>query len=319
MSKSSAASGSTRDGASFLIPRSRRLSWDLLWFHKSVPLCGHDRLCRLAPVSEARAAAAVRISWPAIFLKSYAIVAAQVPELRQTWFRWPWAHLYQHPCSVGVLTVQREYRGERWLFWGRISTPETMSLPEIQQQIDLFTQDNPGKQFRSEIKLSRLPTVLRRLIWASYLHGSGRVRAERLGTFFLSTLSGKGAEIQVPPSVQTGCLTYGPLDSQGRARVTLAYDHRVMDGGLVAECLEILERTLLETVHAELLQLANPVANMSPGCGTSACSPQAILSAVTNETSVTKIGARVVSDKFDLNTVRANCEEKEKSAPPNSP
>lgn len=299
MSNSDASPGSDRNGKSFLIPRSRRLTWDLLWFHQAVPLCGHDRQFGLGPVAEARSAAAVRISWPAIFMKAYALVAAQVPELRQTWFRWPWAHLYQHPHSVGVLTVQREYQGERWLFWGKISTPETMSLLEIQQHIDLFTQDNPRKQFRSELKLSQLPTLLRRLIWAGYLHGSGKVRAERLGTFFLSTLSGQGTEIQVPPSIQTGCLTYGPLDSLGRARVTLAYDHRVMDGALVAECLVILERTLLETVRAELLQLAHPVASMSPGCGTSDYNPQANLSAVTNESSVTKIGARNVSDNLN--------------------
>ena len=80
-------------------------------------------------------------------------------------------------------------------------------------------------------------------------------RAKRLGTFFLSTLSGKGVEIQIPPAIQTGCLTYGPLNSQGRSRVTLAYDHRVMDGALVAGILKRLEEVLLETLRPELLQL----------------------------------------------------------------
>ena len=68
----------------------------------------------LADVSETRDQCSERISWPAIFLKAYAIVAQEIPELRQTWYRWPWAHLYQHSTSVATLTVQREMAGEQW-------------------------------------------------------------------------------------------------------------------------------------------------------------------------------------------------------------
>jgi len=216
----------------------------------------------LASVAEARAAAGVRISWPAIFLKAYALVAAGTPELRQTWYRWPWAHLYQHPHSVATISVQREYDGEPWLFWGKIPSPESLSLLEIQQFIDRFTTEPVRQQFRREFKLAQLPTLLRRLIWGWNIHVAKENRARRLGTFFLSTLAGRGAEIQVPPSIHTGCLTYGPLSENGLSRVTLAYDHRIMDGALVASCLERLESVLLETVRAELLQLGQSVANM---------------------------------------------------------
>ena len=86
-----------RNGRRIRVPVSRRLSWDLLYFHRNVPLCAHDRRMNLADVSGVRSACAERVSWPALFLKAYAIVAQEVPELRQTWYRWPWAHLYQHP------------------------------------------------------------------------------------------------------------------------------------------------------------------------------------------------------------------------------
>jgi len=62
-------------------------------------------------------------------------------------------------------------------------------------------------------------------------------------------------EIQIPPSIQTGCLTYGPLSDLGHCRVTIAYDHRVMDGVVVADILKQLEVTLLQTVRLELLKL----------------------------------------------------------------
>lgn len=245
-----------RDGHSFLIPANRRLTWDLLWFNRSVPQCAHDRVTDLSRLAEARSACPVRISWPALFLKAYGLVAQEYPELRQTWYRWPLAHIYQHPHSVGILTMQREHCGQPWLFWARISEPEKMTLPEIQQKIDHYKNTEPKKIFRREIQLASLPVVFRRVIWGWNICFARSKRAKRLGTFFLSTLSGMGAEIQVPPAIQTGCLTYGPLNHQGRMRITLAYDHRVMDGALVATILHQLETILLETVRSEVLHLA---------------------------------------------------------------
>ncbi|MCP4175767.1 MAG: hypothetical protein GY758_33900, partial [Fuerstiella sp.] len=208
----------------------------------------------LADLAAARSAAAVRISWPAIFLKAYGLIAAEVPELRQTWHRWPVAHLYQHPQSVGALAVQRQYRGEPWLFWAQIPEPESLSLAEIQRRIDEFQTGDVRKLFRKQLKLAQLPTPARRLIWAWNLHAEKSRRACRLGTFFLSSLSGQGTEIQIPPSIHTGCLTYGPVDCSGDVRVTLAYDHRVMDGDCVARCLARLESTLCETLRLEVLK-----------------------------------------------------------------
>ena len=191
-------------------------------------------------------------------MKAFGLLALEIPELRQTWFRWPFATLYQHPSSIGVVTVQREFQGERWLFWGRIATPESLSLVEIQQQIDEYRTGSVPELFRKELQLVRLPTPIRRMIWAWNINLSRRKRMKRLGTFFLSTLAGQGVEIQIPPSIHTACLTYGPLNKLGICKVTLAYDHRVMDGSLVADCLSRLETILSETLGGELLNLRPP-------------------------------------------------------------
>lgn len=242
-----------RNGRRITVPASRRLSWDLLYFHKSVPLCAHDRRMNLKELSAARDACSERVSWPALFLKAFAIVAEQVPELRQTWYRWPWAHLYQHPFSVATMTVQRQISGEPWLFWGQIASPESKSVAEIQQAIDRFRDGDVRQVFRKQLQLAAVPMLLRRIIWWWNLNVATRSRAKRLGTFFLSTLAGRGAEIQLPPSIHTGCLTYGPLDDTGTSRVTLAYDHRVMDGALVADILQRLETTLNGVLKEELI------------------------------------------------------------------
>lgn len=242
-----------RDGRSFAVPRHRRLSWDLLHYNHRVPLCAHDRLIDLSDLAKVRSACAHRVSWPALFMKAWAIVAAEIPEFRQIWYRWPVAHIYQHPVSVGVLTVSREYRQATWLFWKLIEAPDRMPLLEIQKSINQAVSDPPKRVFRNQVRLASLPTFLRRLCWSWNLGVAHSRRPDRLGTFFLSTLSGKGAEIQIPPSIQSTCLTYGPLSQQGTCRVTVGYDHRLFDGTLAAEGLARLENVLLETLLAELL------------------------------------------------------------------
>lgn len=244
-----------RNGRRFAVPASRRLTWDLLRFHREIPLCAHDRQMNLTAISEARSKLVERISWPALFIKAYAIVAQEIPELRQTWYVWPWAHLYQYPTSVATLTVQREFDGEPWLFWGIVRSPESLSLSGIQSMIDRFRNEPVQSIFQRQWQMAHLPTILRRFIWWWNLKIETKKRATRLGTYFVSTLSGLGAEIQLPPSVQTGCLTYGPLDENNVARVTLAYDHRIMDGALVAEVLRRLECALNESMTAELRTL----------------------------------------------------------------
>ena len=252
-----------RNGRRFRVPASRRLSWDLLAFHGKVPLCAHDRRMDLSQAAAARRESAQRVSWPALFIKAFALVAEEIPELRQIWYRWPWAHLYQHPCSVATLTVHREVNDQPWLFWGRIPDPGNKSLVELQRLIDHFRDTDIPKVFRTQYQFAHLPTILRRTIWWWNLNVAAKSRAKRLGTFFVSTLSGRGAEIQLPPSIHTGCLTFGPLDATGVARVTLAYDHRVMDGALVADVLHRLEQTLNETLVAELRSIRNPASSAS--------------------------------------------------------
>lgn len=252
-----------RDGRRFAISPSRNLSRDLLVFHHDIPLCAHDRRMNLSTIATVRQASPVRVSWPALFLKACALVAKQVPELRQTWYRWPWAYLYQHPVSVGSLTVQRELDGEPWLFWGLVPEPDTLPLTEIQRRLDWFRDGDVRTVFRKQLRFAKLPTVIRRLIWRWNLGVATAKRAERLGTFFLSTLSGRGVEIQLPPSVQTGCFTFGPLDNNHVSRITLAYDHRVMDGALVAQVLEQLETALNVTLVSEMQSIADPARGMA--------------------------------------------------------
>ena len=174
----------------FLVPRSRRLTCDVLHFHQQVPLCPHHRLFHLAPLETLRKSLPNRISWPVLFMKAYGILAQEVPVFRQTWMSFPWPSIYQHDESVGMLAIQREYRGEQWLFWGRFVHPERTPLADLQRQLDVY-QTAPVKQtFKRFLRLSSVPNPLRRFIWWCNMQLSGNTRSQRLGTFFLSTLAG---------------------------------------------------------------------------------------------------------------------------------
>lgn len=180
-------------------------------------------------------------------------MAAEAAAFRQFYFRWPVANVYQHSETVFMTAVAREFCGDPWVFWGRFVGPEKRTLREIQQQLERYQTGDVRKVFRQQVQLSAFPMLLRRLVWWWNLNTGGRNRARRTGTAFLTTLASRGVEIPSPPSIQTGCLTYGPFDETGRSRVTISYDHRLMDGATVAACLERLE-TILNTVIADELR-----------------------------------------------------------------
>jgi len=232
------------------------LTIDVLHYHRQVPTCAHDRVVDLSRPAAARNALARRVSWSMLFIKAFGMVAAKYPVLRQTYMRWPWPHVYQHPDSVAMVATHREIDGEPWLFWSRFTRPEARSLVELQCALEDYTREPIERMFLRQWQLSALPTPVRRVLWWWTLNVSGIKRAKRVGTFFLTTIAGKGAEIPHPPAFLTANMSYGPLDEHGRCRVTIAYDHRLMDGSLVGDCLAELEAALNGPLTNELEDLA---------------------------------------------------------------
>lgn len=241
------------------LPQSRRLITDLLHFAKKVPsqpLVRHSDIGPLARLQRDRDGGP-RVSWSTLFMKAYGILSARHAPLRQCYMSWPWPHLYEHPFPVGRITVSRSYRGQDWVFFGHVPHPERHSLPELQELLETF-KHAPVKsvnRFWRQLVVSRFPTPLRRLAWWLTIHGPGGLRMDRVGTFGMTSVSGRGAISVHPPSLPTTTLTYGPVDETGRVRITIVYDHRVMDGGTVGAYLEELESLLNGEILGELRTL----------------------------------------------------------------
>jgi hypothetical protein len=230
---------------------------EFLHHGRKIPSVPVARTCNLADIAAARDRAAPKPSWTALFIRAYGLVNREHPELRRAYLSWPYVRLYEHPHSTCALVVEREWQDETVLLGAKIRAPEDTSLEAIQGHIHRF-KDAPVREisdFRLALRSGHLPGWLRRFLYWTTLSWSGPTRAKRLGTFMVSSYGGLGAEQLHPISPYTTLLTFGPISAAGDVVVKLIYDHRVLDGRLIARCLAHLETIFHTTILDELRAL----------------------------------------------------------------
>jgi hypothetical protein len=228
---------------------------DVALVARELPLFPVDRVLRLGAVADARAAAAVRIGWTALFLKAYGLVAREMPVLR-TWFiRGLRPRLATSSESVATLAVNRIEGPDERLCFARLPQPDALPLADIQAFVTACSTRPVVDTFKRQLQLERMPGPIRRAILRWNLDSASPKRPSRIGTFSLSTLAGQQACNRFHPTLCTTSLAPGPLEPDGRCLVTLIADHRVIDGAAVARALERLEATLTGVVAAELTAL----------------------------------------------------------------
>ncbi|WP_417732346.1 hypothetical protein [Rosistilla oblonga] len=238
------------------LSKNRRLVLDVCAISRRMPLFPAERNVDLSQVAQARSESPSRVSWAAIFTKAFALAAADQPQLRQTYYRLPWPHLYEHNHSVASIAMHRFDGEEDRLCWARIRRVEELTLAEIQRQLDDFKSQPIEVAFRSQYRLSRMPMPIRRLVWGLALNFSGRSRAKEVGTFSMSSVAGLGTYNRFHPTVLSSSLSYGPIDDDGNCLVTLICDHRVIDGYRAGICLQQIESMLAGPIAEELRQMA---------------------------------------------------------------
>ncbi len=240
----------------------RRFMSDLAHFGLKTPLCTARRTMQLAPLVAARSLAEPRPGWCAIFTRAYGLAAAKRPELRWAYIPLPWAHFYEHPYSIASVAVERDYEGEKAVFFGHIRSPESQSLTAIEGHLRRYKEDPIGDiaLFRRTLYTSRWPTFVRRLLWRIGICTSGHRRSRFLGTFGISVTSSLGASTQHLLTPISTALNYDILQPDGSLDVRLTYDHRVLDGGTAARTLADLESILRGAILDEVLMLSTKAA-----------------------------------------------------------
>jgi hypothetical protein len=245
-------------GRAIPLSRTRKLACDFLQIARKIPTVPVQKCMNLRALLHARQQHPQRPSWSAIFIKGYALVAAEFPELRRAYIKIPWHQLYEYPKSVANITLERDFNGEKSVFMAKIKDPAGLSVLEIDEMIrtwkEIPIQDH--KEFRRGLWITKMPWPIRPFLWWLGLN-LGRQRANFFGTFTLSVYSGLGVESLHPLTPTTTTLNYGVIDSDGNVTVRVVYDHRVLDGATVARALNRLEAILNSLVVDELRTNSN--------------------------------------------------------------
>jgi hypothetical protein len=227
----------------------RRWVGDLLELSRRAPLVPFERRMNLAPLALARREAGV--GWCALFIKAMGMVSQRRPELRRAFLSWPWPRLYEHGASAAMVAIEREWDGERGVFFGKIDEPENRPLAEIEAELrHLKTSPVESiREYRRLFRVARLPRLLRRLGWRWAHDCRGPRQVKYFGTFGVSVTAAEGAAALSLISPTTTTLHYGVMAANGDIDVRVTFDHRVIDGAPIARALVELE----ETLHGELL------------------------------------------------------------------
>ena len=218
---------------------------DYLYFANKAPLLPVQRRMALGPLIAARAASPHRPPFTALFVKGFALLAQQIPELRRVYIGFPWPHLYEYPASIATIAFERDTADGVGVFGGKIKDPANLPLSEIADALRNFKEMplEKIKDFRRILFFARLPGPLRRLLIRIALN-VGRQRANFFGTFVVSVYSALGADSLRPLFPATVVLNYGVIEPDGNVNVRFVYDHRVMDGATVARALQAFEKIL---------------------------------------------------------------------------
>lgn len=252
-------------GRSIALSVPRRMVTDLMRFAAAVPSVPVERIMDLSAVMAARNGCAQRPAWVAILAKAYGLTAQEFPELRRTFVKWPWPHLYEYPSSVAALTVERMFKGEPCVVLWTLKDPATRRISEVERLIRQ-AMEAPIEQFRDfrrQLTIGRLPGLLRRpIMWLGY--NLARQRANHFGTFSVTAVSFMGADALHLPTWTTTLLTYGVFRPDGRVPIRITMDHRVFDGVTIAKIMARLEAILNGPIVDELRSEAVRVAEAPP-------------------------------------------------------
>jgi hypothetical protein len=237
----------------------RRFIVDLMHASMRVPFISLSRPLEVSPLIEARAKAAQRPGWAAIFVKAFALVAKDEPVLRTLYVKWPWPHFFELPRSVAMVAIARVEDGQDCILPEKVPSADERPLTEIDAQIrrakNAPLMEIPS--FRKIMMATRLPLPLRRLSWLVGLN-VGRMYANNFGSFGVTSVAAYGPGELQALSPGPFIVSYGVVRPDHSIDVVIRWDHRVTDAAFIARTLTRLEQVLNTEISAELH--GNPLA-----------------------------------------------------------
>ncbi len=234
------------------ISLARKLVIDLM--RASVPLVAVERTLHLERLVKARASLSVRPGWSAIMAKALCIVARDEPWLRTLLLKWPWARFYELPKSTVLVALVRDDFDDGVPIMMKLGAADERSLPDMEADMQRAKTapiiEVPS--FARSARIARLPLLVRRLVWAMVLN-SGRMRSNRFGTLWITSVASLGSETVTARTPGPTLVSYGLVHPDHRMKIRLHWDHCVYDGMVATRALLRLEEVLNNEIADELL------------------------------------------------------------------
>jgi hypothetical protein len=234
------------------ISLARKLVIDLM--RASVPLVAVERTLHLERLAKARASLAERPGWSAIMAKALCIVARDEPWLRTLLLKWPWARFYELPKSTVLVALVRDDFDDGVPIMMKLGAADERSLADLEADMQRakIAPIAAVPSFSRTERIARLPLLLRRLIWAMVLN-SGRMRSNRFGTMWITSLASLGSETVTARTPGPSLISYGLVHPDHSMLIRLHWDHRIYDGVVATRALLRLEEVLNNDIADELL------------------------------------------------------------------
>ena len=230
----------------------RRMIADFLWAASDGGRVSVTRQVAFGDLMAVRSRLEAAPSWTAMFVKGFALVAAEMPELRRIYLRMPWPHLYEYVDSTVCVMHERMILGDLGLVPLRFHKPNAVPIQELSEMVRdaAATPLEQTSLHRKLVAVARLPLLVRRLIIFVCMNVP-RLRRE-LGTYGVSSAARWRTDLGTSRTPQPCLLSYGPADPGGNVIVRLTFDHRVFDGALAGRALARLEEVLNTSILEEL-------------------------------------------------------------------
>jgi len=247
---------SRRIGRRIRLSVARRMVADFLWAASGGARASVTRQVAFRDLLTARGEIRDPPSWTAIFAKAFAIVAAEIPDLRRVYIKLPWPHLYEYAESTVGIMHERRISGDAGVLLLRFHKPDAIPIGDLSEIIRRAAGApiQESEFNRRCLAIARLPLLVRRLIFGICLNVP-RLR-RTIGTYGVSSAARWQTDLGTARTPQPFLLSYGPADPDGNVVVRLTCDHRVCDGALAGRALARLDEVLKSSILQEIRELA---------------------------------------------------------------
>jgi pyruvate/2-oxoglutarate dehydrogenase complex dihydrolipoamide acyltransferase (E2) component len=205
---------------------------------------------------EARKASGGKLSYVSFVVKAAADVVAEYPDARAVLETGPEPKLAIDDEVHAKVMFDKTVDGQRCVMTGLVRSAQERSVLEVQDQIDTY-KDAPADEdgpFAQIVKMQRMPLAKLRALYRQVI-GDPAGRAELQGTFGVTSIGHEKVRGIFP--MITGTLGFGvgniadtPVVREGKLAIapvfslSLAFDHRVLDGAMASEVLARVKNRL---------------------------------------------------------------------------